>query len=369
METKEKEIWREVPNYEGYYEASNMGRVRSLDRWVVNSRGQERFYKGRILEGTVHKGYRRFALSIDNKSRTFSAAQISAIAFLSHIPAGNTLVVDHIDGDKSNDRLENLRVVSSRENVTTCFRSDRDSLTSKHAGVHWHKPNNKWCAHIRYEDKQVHLGYYSTEIDASNAYQKALGEINDNSFNPDEYKPKWSSSHKGVYFNKRRNRWRSSVPINNKQKHLGYFNTELEAYEALQKALSEINNGTFNPDDYKPSFTSKYKGVHFQKTSNKWRAQVYVNNKQKHLGYFNTEIEAYETIQKALSEVSNGTFNINDYKPVYTSRYKGVGFHKKSNKWRSRVRVNKKYKYVGLYPTELEAYSAIQKFKQEVKKH
>lgn len=51
MEQKEKtkEIWKDVPGYEGYYQASNLGKVRSLDRTIIDKNGYSKFYKKKLL--------------------------------------------------------------------------------------------------------------------------------------------------------------------------------------------------------------------------------------------------------------------------------------------------------------------------------
>ena len=84
--------------------------------------------------------------------------------------------------------------------------------------------------------------------------------------------------------------------------HLGLFDNETDASDAYQKALSKIENGNFNPNDYKPKYSSKYKGVNFNKASNKWRAHITIKGSRKFLGYFKTEEEAYEAQQKVLKE-------------------------------------------------------------------
>ena len=233
------EEWRDVPNYEGYYQASNLGMVRSLDRTVTTKHGVERFYKGKIIEGNVQKGYRRTTLRGDGICGKFMFSQIIAMTFLGHKPNGTTLVVDHVNGDMSDDRVDNLRIVSHRANSTTCFRSNKGSFSSEYIGVHWHKKVSKWRTQIQHNGANVHLGYYDTEVEASNAYQLALSKIKDGSFNPDDYKPEWTSKYKGVSFKKANNKWHAYIKINGKQKYLGCFPTEIEAYQARLRAEGE----------------------------------------------------------------------------------------------------------------------------------
>ena len=178
-------VWRDAPGYEGYYQVSNTGIVRSLDRWVIYKNGRKQLYKGKIIDGYLNKGYKQITLSKNGKTRTFKVSQLVAMAFLDHEPNGNTLVIDHIDGDRTNDNVDNLRIVAHRDNITTCFRKDKDSFTSEYVGVSWAKNNKKWVGKIVYNGVQIYLGYFDSEIKASEAYQLALSKIEDGTFNPE----------------------------------------------------------------------------------------------------------------------------------------------------------------------------------------
>jgi len=241
MIEKEKEIWKDVPGYEGYYKVSNLGRVRSLDRTITLSDGRVRQIKEKSIGAIRDNGYRYVSLSKDNTSKPTTVAQVVAIAFLNHKPDGHTLVVDHINGDRTDDRACNLRIVTNRENNSSCYRSDRGRLSSRFTGVHWSNSVKKWLARIKYKGISHSLGCFAIESDASDAYQKALSKIKNGSFNPNDYKPKYSSKYKGVSFNKASNKWRAYITIKGSQKYLGQFKTEEEAYEARQKAQKEYN--------------------------------------------------------------------------------------------------------------------------------
>ena len=240
MVENNKEIWKDVPGFEGYYQASNLGRVRSLDRTITDKNGVKRFYKGRLIDGFTSDGYKNTTLRVNSKGKSFRFSQLVAMAFLNHKPNGMKLVVDHINGDRSDDRVENLRIVTFRENVTTCFRSNIDSLTSKYVGVYWSLRDSIWVADIRYNRLKISLGYFNNELDASNAYQSALSEIKQGTFNPENYKPKFSSSYKGVNFHNRDKKWVAQIQVNLKKKHLGYFTNEIEAAQAYNDYI--INN-------------------------------------------------------------------------------------------------------------------------------
>lgn len=228
------EEWKDIPNYKGYYQASNLGRARSLDRAIIDSMGRSRVYKGKFLKGSVTNGYKQTALTKNNVGKTYKFSQLVAMAFLDHTPNGHTLVVDHIDGNKLNDRLENLSVVTQRENSSTCYRADRESFSSDFTGVCWHKRDSKWAVFIHYNGGRIYLGSFTDELEASKAYQSALSKMKDDSFNPNEYKPIWTSRYKGVSLHKRTGKWTARITVNGERKFLGYFSTEIEAHRAYQ---------------------------------------------------------------------------------------------------------------------------------------
>ena len=153
----EKENWKDIKGYEGLYQVSDKGRVMRL-----SSR--------RILK-LIKKSYYSVNLCIHGVSRSYRIHQLVAIAFLGHVPTGSTkgLVVDHIDGDRYNNNLNNLQVITNRENSS----KDRRGGTSKYVGVSWAKDRNKWKAEIR-DGKKVNLGYFTNELEASEAYQNYL---------------------------------------------------------------------------------------------------------------------------------------------------------------------------------------------------
>lgn len=111
------EEWRDVVGYEGLYQVSNLGRVRSLDR-VCRSHGNATMKKrGRILSQRTRKPYpyKVVALCVDRKMRHFLVHRLVAFAFLPVIN-GEHLQIDHINGDHSDNRVENLRWCTCQEN-------------------------------------------------------------------------------------------------------------------------------------------------------------------------------------------------------------------------------------------------------------
>ena len=115
------EIWKDIPNYEGLYQASNLGRIRSLDHKVMKkSLSGElivRQYKGKILKGWVQNtGY--LTVSLSNKK--YSVHRLIATTFLEQEKGKN--IVNHIDGNKLNNRVDNLEWCDYKHNFDEAIR-------------------------------------------------------------------------------------------------------------------------------------------------------------------------------------------------------------------------------------------------------
>jgi len=168
------EVWEFIPGYEGFYQVSNFGNVRSVDRFVNSINGSSRLLKGRLLvKYKNQKGYLSVCLKVNNKQRTKLVHQLVAKTFLNHKANGNKKVVDHINHDKSDNRVENLRVVSQRENLS----NRKNKYTSEYTGVSWCKSCNKWVSSIGINGKKKTLGRFENEIDAHLKYQEKLKEL------------------------------------------------------------------------------------------------------------------------------------------------------------------------------------------------
>ena len=82
--------------------------------------------------------------------------------------------LDHINGIKDDNRIENLREASHQQNM---FNRKSYGKTSKYKGVSWHKQRKKWVAQYHYKRKVYHIGLYETEEEAAEAYRKATEHL------------------------------------------------------------------------------------------------------------------------------------------------------------------------------------------------
>ena len=157
------EIYKDVVGYEGHYIVSNLGNVKSI-----------KFNKEKHLKlSKNYKGYLTIMLSIDNIEKRIRVHQLVAESFLNHKRCGMKLVINHIDFNKVNNRVENLEIVTNREN---CNQKHLKS-SSIYTGVSWDKRCNKWRSNITVNGKLKHLGYFINELEASEVYKKELNNL------------------------------------------------------------------------------------------------------------------------------------------------------------------------------------------------
>ena len=157
------EIWKDIQGYDGLYQVSNYGRIRSL-----------KYNKERILkQGLNGKKYHFVNLSKNGIQKNARIHSLVAILFLDHKPNGMVTVIDHIDNNKSNNRVDNLQLISNRENCN----KNRGLGKSKYVGVSWDKDCEKWRSQIYINKKQNHLGLFKTELEAHTVYQAKLKSL------------------------------------------------------------------------------------------------------------------------------------------------------------------------------------------------
>ena len=152
------EIWKDVIGYKGIYQVSSFGRIKSM-----------KFKKEKILAAYLNSnGYFTLALWLYGERKDKKVHRLVAEAFLGK----SSLSVNHKDGNKTNNNIENLEYVTSRDNSIHCYNSKK--TCSKYVGVCWYKPSSKWRSSIELNGKAKYLGSFDTELEAYNAYLQAL---------------------------------------------------------------------------------------------------------------------------------------------------------------------------------------------------
>lgn len=124
-------IWLPVKNYEGLYEVSNTGLVRSLDRYILGVDGVTYHKKGRILKSLQHKDleYQIVSLWKNNKGSSFYVHRLVCEAF--HQNPDNKKEVNHIDGNRQNNHSNNLEWVTRTENALHAIATGLKTYTNK----------------------------------------------------------------------------------------------------------------------------------------------------------------------------------------------------------------------------------------------
>jgi hypothetical protein len=155
------EEWRDIPGYEGLCKVSDLGNVLSVRK------------NKNLKPGINSRGYSQVNLYSSGKRKCFVVHQLAAICFMNHKPDGLSYVVDHINNLKTDNRVENLQVVSNRVN---CSKDRKGS--SRHTGVCYHKKGDRWVSNIYLGKENIYLGCFKSENEASKAYQDALKKYN-----------------------------------------------------------------------------------------------------------------------------------------------------------------------------------------------
>jgi len=116
---------------------------------------------GKVITNKDRYGYIECRVYCATKPFFILGHRLAWYLHYGHLPVNS---IDHIDGVRSNNKIENLRDVTAQQNQWN---------HTKAKGYYWNKPANKFCAQIRINGKTKHLGVFQTEQKARNAYLKA----------------------------------------------------------------------------------------------------------------------------------------------------------------------------------------------------
>lgn len=148
-----EEIWKDIPGYEGYYQVSTFGRVRSVDRTVYDSVGRVRHLKGQLKKlSKLNDGYIAVSLCLDGIEKHVQVHRLIAITFIpnsEHKPQ-----VNHKDGNKTNNSVDNLEWVTAKENTEHASRTGLRESVGYENGHHnnWPKYEKSRCRPVVCEE-------------------------------------------------------------------------------------------------------------------------------------------------------------------------------------------------------------------------
>lgn len=159
------EVWKEVKGFEGFYEVSNLGRVRSVKRTVLYKDGRIFKYESVLLKEIKDpNGYLRVGFNKNGKKSIHRIHRLVAENFISNNSSDKE--VNHIDGMKENNRLDNLEWVTSSENTRKGYELGLFEKARKKARERW-RGNTLRAKHVDVFDKNE--GNWMTFDSAVNA--------------------------------------------------------------------------------------------------------------------------------------------------------------------------------------------------------
>lgn len=126
-----KEKWKDIPDYEGFYQASNTGKIRSVDRLINHPTGSKSKWKGRILKPKrLPSGYCQVDLSKNGTIKIWLIHQLVMLAFVGK--PEKKIEVNHKDLNKSNNALSNLEYVTRSQNQQHAMENLKKWQTGNH---------------------------------------------------------------------------------------------------------------------------------------------------------------------------------------------------------------------------------------------
>lgn len=152
------EEWKHIVETKNKFMISNYGRI----KYSANNKIYPLYF--------IPQGYAYVSLRFYKQHKTFRVNVLVWDYFGYKDRKGHE--VDHIDGDKTNNIISNLQLLSGRENTAKYW--SKIQKHSKYVGITFHNNNNKWLSRIFINNKREHLGYYNCETSAYFAYLRRL---------------------------------------------------------------------------------------------------------------------------------------------------------------------------------------------------
>lgn len=169
------EFWKPIPGYEGLYEISTFGRVKSLGRVVPKKDGRTQTVKEWILKGSPRGEkvpYLGVCLRKPNSKKTCDIHKLMEISFPCWFIGQKGPVIDHVKGDALDNRLWMLRKATWSQNNANMRNRNK---TSKYKGLSFEQ--GKWRVKVQKDGDNVHIGYFEDEEVAARVYDEVATQF------------------------------------------------------------------------------------------------------------------------------------------------------------------------------------------------
>jgi hypothetical protein len=164
------EQWKDIEGYEGFYQISDLGNIKSVSRFVNNKHNTLSFIKEKKMNPSIDRdGYYYLNLMKNGIRKRFTVHNLVSKTFLGK-KTDESLVIDHINNIKNDNRVCNLQYISLRENVSKDRKNKNNFL-----GIY--KNGTKFSAKIVINGVRKYLGSFNTPEEANNEYIKNLNLI------------------------------------------------------------------------------------------------------------------------------------------------------------------------------------------------
>jgi hypothetical protein len=230
------EQWKDIPDYEGLYQVSDLGRVKSLEKPRKKSTNNPNsFVRLRIMKASLGKRYLNTALYKDGSSKSFLIHHLLSIAFLEFKPNMGQIIVDHKNNNPTDNRLVNLQLITRRYNNVK-------DVKSKSEAVGLYERNGFFNVTISFKGVSCSLGSFKDKNEAIQKHKEAFDLLENKQDISHLIKKKTNKTQfKGVYAIN--HKFTSQIKHNGCVYNLGSYNSIQEASNAyeLASSLKKIN--------------------------------------------------------------------------------------------------------------------------------